>query len=442
FGSNEADLQWPGEREWEYRLLFDRPEGFPEDDDIHLVFQGLDTYASAWLNGEEILKADNMFVEWETDVSNLLKDHDNELLLRFSPVHSMDSLRISRAGLDPVTDYAVHRKAAYHFGWDWGPRFLTMGIWQDVFLESRPQARIADVFIRQDSVSKDVAVLSALIDLEGALSAVGRLVAVVNGKEWKIDVPEGDLHDIVLEMRLEQPMLWYPRGMGQQHLTAFSFSLVMDDEVLHEHEVITGLRRLELNQEPDSCGRSFAFSVNGQAVFARGANLIPLDMFPSRVEPEEYEALLHLAANAGVNMLRIWGGGIYEKEQLYDLCDRLGILIWQDFMFACSMYPADSHFMNSVALEAGQQVRRLRNHPSIAIWCGNNENWVGWNNWGWQEKYSAPERVKAELDYASLFDSLLPGVVARYDPGKSYWPSSPLHNWAREDVWDGGDLHY
>lgn len=442
FGANEPDLQWIGERGWEYHLRFDLPEGFARETDMYIVFNGLDTYAEVFLNGRSILTTDNMFVRWEVECSDILKETDNELLVSFSPVSGMDSLRITNSGVRAVTDYALHRKAAYHFGWDWGPRYLTSGIWQEVILEQRSPARIADAFIRQDSISDGLAIVTAVIDLEGALSSQGRLKVICDGREWTVDVPAGEIEDIALEMRIEEPRLWNPNGMGEQHLSEFSFTLASGGMPCHEYEVRTGLRRLELVQESDSCGRSFAFSVNDRPLFARGANLIPLDMFPSRVDPSEYESLLNLAADAGVNMLRVWGGGIYENEMLYDLCDRLGILVWQDFMFACSMYPADSLFLNSVALEASQQVIRLRNHPCLAIWCGNNENWVGWNNWGWKDMYTEDERLKVEQDYRALFDTLLPGIVGSLDPGRAYWPSSPLHNWAREDVWDGGDLHY
>jgi len=442
FGTNEMDLQWIGERSWEYRLRFDLPRLPAQDEAMVLVFDGLDTYARVFFNGKEVLAADNMFVRWEVELRQDWQEEENELRVVFSPTVSMDSLRQSLAGWAPPSSYALHRKAAYHFGWDWGPRFLDQGIWKAVRLEFRPPHRISDVHIRQDSVSADRALLTAVCALNGRFGPGMMLEVRSGGKVWTGSVPEGQDPLMMLRLELDTPSLWWPRGLGPQDLQDFKIRLLQGRQELDVKEVVTGLRSLALVQDQDSCGRSFRFRVNGRDIFARGANLIPLDMFPARVAPEEYEYLVRLAAEAGVNMLRVWGGGIYEDNLFYELCDRYGILVWQDFMFACSMYPADSAFLQSVAQESQQQVQRLRNHPCLALWCGNNENWVGWNNWGWKDMYTSEQQMKVEADYALVFDSLLPEVVHALDPGKAYWPSSPLHNWAREDVWDGGDLHY
>jgi beta-mannosidase len=232
--------------------------------------------------------------------------------------------------------------------------------------------------------------------------------------------------------------------MGEPHLYTITWELLRGSQIAEKGHRRIGLRTIELVQDRDSIGQSFYFNINGLPVFIKGANYIPQESFLPRVPDSVYETLLEAARKAHMNMLRIWGGGIYEKELFYDLCDEKGILVWQDFMFACALFPGDSAFFNNVAAEVSDQVIRLRNHPCLALWCGNNEVDEGWKNWGWQRqyKYSPADSAAVYHDYLALFDSLIPAVLDRHDPWRPYIASSPLHGWGRSLSMKEGDSHY
>ena len=244
------------------------------------------------------------------------------------------------------------------------------------------------------------------------------------------------------QVQIPKPRLWWPNGLGEAHLYAVEAVLDLGRRV-DTLSTRFGLRKLELVTEADSIGESFFFRVNGVPVFMKGANVIPMDHFPSRVGPEQYEGLFRDAAEANMNMLRVWGGGIYEEDVFYDFADQYGILIWQDFMFANGMYPGDSLFLDNIRQEATEQVRRLRTHPSLALWCGNNEMDEGWKNWGWARNYDTPEDSAAVRDaYEEIFHGVLPQVVAQEDPSRRYWPSSPSLGWGNPESMNRGDSHY
>jgi beta-mannosidase len=321
------------------------------------------------------------------------------------------------------------RKAPYQFGWDWGPRLVTSGIWEPVILEAWSSARIADVYTRQKQLAETEALLSSILEIESTgkqMATVNILVddEVVQTKEVSLN---SGVNEVEVEYEIENPELWWPNGLGEQnmyHLTAQVVTSQGKSEFTHT----LGLRTVELVREKDKVGVSFYFKVNGHPVFMKGANVIPNDVFLDRVTPEKYEHIIKSAHDSNFNMLRVWGGGIYEKNIFFDLCDKYGILIWQDFMFACNMYPGDPEFLNSVKEEAEYNVRRLRNHPSIALWCGNNEVLEAWFQWGWKfnNTQKQPEGAKAMWKaYKDIFLDILPGAVKSYDPDRSYWASSP-----------------
>ncbi len=243
---------------------------------------------------------------------------------------------------------------------------------------------------------------------------------------------------------LDHPRLWWPNGMGEAYLYELQSQLYLDDVLIDSKTQRNGLRKIEVVQEADSAGSSFYFKVNGSSLFIKGANYIPQDNFLTRVDDRQYEDLISDAVQANMNMLRVWGGGVYEREIFYELCDKHGLLVWQDFMFACNMYPGNPEFLKSVSKEAGQQIKRLRNHPCIALWCGNNEVDEGWKNWGWQKQmgYTGEDSLKLWQAYQDIFDSILPQAVSNLDPGAFYWPSSPMHGWGHEESMKQGDSHY
>lgn len=449
YRDHERELQWIGKTDWEYETTFGVAPSLLSRRHVELIFEGLDTYATVTLNGVRLLDADNMFRIWRVDARSALREGENTLRVHFrSPINEvlprMKALGYELpASNDQGEKTSPHtRKAPYQYGWDWGPRFVTSGLWRPVRLEAWDGARIADFRVVQKSLGRAAAELAAVVEVVADEEQDARLfVAEDRGgrlAERSVRLRPG-LNRLTLDFQIRRPRLWWPAGLGPQNLYRLRAQLLVGGRASAEVSTRTGLRTLELRQRPDPWGKSFEFVVNGVPVFAKGANWIPADSFPTRVTRERYRQLLTSARDANMNMLRVWGGGIYEAEDFYDLCDELGLLVWQDFMFACSMYPGDTAFLENVRAEAADQVRRLRNHPSIALWCGNNEVETAWHHWGWKQQLPA----KLWDDYLKLFHDLLPGVVAEHDPARAYWPSSPSSNLeADANSQKIGDVHY
>ncbi|MEZ5306267.1 MAG: glycoside hydrolase family 2 protein [Pyrinomonadaceae bacterium] len=450
YRDNEKSLQWISKRDWEYRLVFNAPQADSKGERKELVFEGLDTYADVFLNSKKILSADNMFRTWRVEVGTLLRERANELVIKFrSPINevlprmaALDyELPASNDQGEKTSPYT--RKAPYQFGWDWGPRFVTSGIWRNVRLVSWEKARILDLNIIQDDVSKRKARITASVEIEVEAGADASVVLndAKTGKRLAskgLGLVEGR-NNVEFEIEIDNPRLWYPVGFGDQEMYEFSAEVSIGDRSTDAFSRRTGLRTLELRQKPDNYGTSFEFVVNGIPVFARGANWIPADVFPTRVTREKYRTLLTSLRDANMNMIRVWGGGIYEDDAFYELADELGLLVWQDFMFACSMYPGDKDFLENVRAEAIDNIKRLRNHPSIALWVGNNEIETAWLHWDWKE--NNPSHMWD--DYQKLFNRLLPEIVEEFDPGRTYWPSSPSSNYQADPESERiGDMHY
>jgi beta-mannosidase len=337
------------------------------------------------------------------------------------------------------------RKAPYQYGWDWGPRLVTSGIWKPVYIRAWDKVKLSDIQVVQNKINNDTAFLTANFEMESLLDQKCEL-EVRNGKirlmETSVHLTKG-LNIIPVDFIILNPSLWWPNGLGEQILYDLNFNIKASQFTDSINKKI-GLRTIELVTEKDSIGESFLFRVNGLPVFMKGANYIPQDNFPSRVTPEKYENVIQSAVDANMNMLRVWGGGIYENDVFYDLCDQKGILVWQDFMFACNMYPGDSTFLETVKQEAIQNVKRLRNHPCLALWCGNNEVDEGWHNWGWQKAlgYSFSDSSEVWNNYLKVFEELLPQTVKAYSPYTPYIPSSPRIGWGHEEAMAEGDMHY
>jgi beta-mannosidase len=447
YGTNEKDLQWIEREDWEYRAAFDVKKELLARANIELDFEGLDTYADVFLNDSLLFNADNMFREWRASCKGLLREKANLLRVYFhSPVNAVQE-RWSSLGYElPGGPRVLTRKAAYQYGWDWGPRFVTSGIWRPVRLRSWDEARITGLHIVQRSVTQKEARFSAQFEIESAAERrVTLSVYCGNKNRGRIDVDlAAGRNSVELDFSIPEPKLWWTNGLGMPNLYHFLGEIRTGGEIVDWVEERVGIRTIELVQENDAAGKSFYFKLNGVPVFMKGANYIPQDNFLPRVTRESYESLIGNAANAGMNMLRVWGGGVYEDDIFYDLCDENGILVWQDFMFACAMYPGDDAFLASVRQEAIENVKRLRNHPCIALWCGNNEIDEAWHNWGWQRqyKYSAIDSARIWGDYGKLFHELLPAVVEELDPGKPYRPSSPSFGRADPRSLSEGDSHY
>lgn len=446
YGTNEKLVQWIDKKDWEYKTTFQVADEIRSEEHVDLIFHGLDTYADVYLNGIPILSADNMFRVWEVNVKTILKAVNNELRIVFrSPIQEdlpkLEALGYqlpaandqSEVGKKRVSIFA--RKAPYHYGWDWGPRFVTSGIWRDIELRAWSEDYIADAYIHQNKVSESVATLTAVLEVNVDQAGPRVIRIETDGREWtkEASLPAGE-SKVSVDFELESPKLWWSRGLGEPHMYTFKVQLLdtTGSRTKAERQIKTGIRSIRLVQEADEYGTSFYFELNGVPVFAKGANHIPNDSFITEVTYERYRHEIESAALANMNMLRVWGGGIYEQDVFYDLCDEYGILVWQDFMFACSMYPGDEAFLASVRHEAADNIKRLRNHPSIALWCGNNEidsAWAHYNEnggWGWKKDFTQEQREKIWADYEAIFHHLLPEVIEELVPGADYWPSSPI----------------
>ena len=429
YRDNEMQQSWIGETDFIYRRTFDVSDDLLEHDSVLLRCHGLDTIATITLNGDELAKTENMFRTYEFDVKSRLKSGENNIEIYFAApftyMNKMDAEKGEMAGwVEPmrISSGAWIRKEPCNFGWDWGPKMPTSGIWRDIELVAFNDARLTDVHIMQTHNDGDVNLLiniatenitSGKVAADVRISLHDDTVVEISG----LTLVEG-LADITLPV--DDPQLWWPNGMGEQPLYDVDITLLNSSgDKLDAVRKKIGLRRLILEQHADEWGESFYFSCNGIPYFAKGANWIPVSPYPGKATAADYEIFVKAAADANMNMLRVWGGGIYEDDSFYDFCDQYGITIWQDFIFACGTYPAhDDDFMANVKVEAEQNVRRLRHHPSIALWCGNNEIEQGMPDPTWKESLSWE-------NYSKLFDRLLPDVTRELDPETSYWPGSP-----------------
>jgi beta-mannosidase len=459
---NEHDVQWIDKVDWEYQTSFQVEKQLLENDQILLDFQGLDTYAEVILNSQKILESDNMFRQWEVNVKDILKEGENVLHILFRspiregikkydangyiiPVSGNDLAEIGQVeGGKMVSIYT--RKAGYHFGWDWGPRLVTSGIWRPVCLKAWKEARIKDIRYVLKSLSAEKASYTAIFEIESQDSRQANIRVENNGtllagKAVQLS-PGTGIYEVDFE--IVEPKLWWTNGLGEPYLYTLSGKLTAG-KLKTSKDTKIGVRTLEFVREKDSRGTTFLFKLNGVPVFMKGANYIPNDMFLPRVTPEKYRNVIKTAKISNMNMLRVWGGGVYEEDLFYDLCDEAGILVWQDFMFACAMFPDDQAFLENVKQEAIDNVKRLRNHPCVALWCGNNEILVAWKNWGWEKAEMAknPE-VAASIwkGYADIFQNILPGVVHAYDPQRGYVDSSPSAGLGIVPDLINGDEHY
>ncbi len=448
YRDNEAKLQWIENADWEYRSAIQATPEMLKRKNIELVFQGLDAYAEVYLNGKPVLTADNMFREWRADIKPLLKPGANDVLVVFPSIIRMATKVAAKdkwQGKTGTADKTYIRKAAYEYGWDWGPRFVTSGIWRPVMLELWDAARISDLHIRQRDVNAELAHLTAEVEITAAENGTAKVAIeyVHRGKRQELShsvaVHPGVNHvDVPIE--ISKPELWYPTGYGPQTMYQFDARLKVG-KAEDQRAVRTGLRSVVLRRELDQWGRSFEFVVNGIPVYAKGADVIPFDSFPTRVTTEQYRRVLESAKEANMNMIRHWGGGYYETDEFYDLCDQLGIMIWQDFMFGNDWQPGTYPFKQNAAQEAEDQLRRLRNHPSIVLWCGNNETEAAFS-WNDRQKLDPEVRLRMWTDYLTVFSGILPRAVERLTPEIPYWPSSPSADYEdTSPTFDSGDMH-
>jgi beta-mannosidase len=451
-GRGEAEAAWVCDREWWWRTRIEAP-AIPDGDVAELVFEGLDTFATIYLDGEEIGRAANMFRRYVLDVTPRLKPGQAHVLaIRFDPpvlaveveplpVWTSFTDRVSRSNRNQM------RKAQFGWGWDWGPDLPTVGIWLPARLDIGPAARITDVRFQTKSIAPDLAEVEIELTLSAGVDRAAAIAITLTDPDGRVvyrhqaaadDVPSS------IRVKIPDPRLWWTADLGDQPLHELRVQLFEADRTLDEVTQRVGLRTLVLDQsaDPDEPGTTFfRFVLNGVPIFAKGACWVPASSFVGAVDAAAYARLIDQTVAANMNMIRVWGGGVYEPDLFYDLCDQRGVLVWQDFMFACAHYPEGEAFTASVTAEIEDQVRRLRHHPCLALWCGNNENQAIHRIDG--------DRMGVDLPLSGrhLYDEVMPAVVTRLDPATPYWPGSPwggpnpnsmkagdVHDWT---VWHG-----
>jgi len=438
FRKNEQELKMVEESDWEYSTTLNISNELAAYDHIELQFDGIDTYADIYLNDSLLFRADNMFIGWTAPVKDFIKTGENSLRIYF---HSAVRVGLEKLRKVPYTLMAANelapenertnvftRKAPFHYGWDWGPRLVTCGVWKPVKIEAWNTVKIDDLYVKPVKITAEKASYKAMVELvSDVASQVGFEVWVDNKKlDSRTDttIQQGNtLYGI--DFAIEKPELWWTNGLGGQKLYQVEVRMMLGNKIVQTVSLRIGVRTLELVQERDSVGSSFMFRLNGIPVFMKGANYIPSDIFTTRNTLDNYKRVVRDALDANMNMLRVWGGGIYENNELYDLFDEHGILAWNDFMFACNVQPIDSLHLDNIRKEADYNVKRLRNHPSVALWCGNNENLTAWFTWNWKNRYPKGFSDSLWRGYEKIYYEILPGAVNRYHPEVSYWPSSP-----------------
>ncbi|WP_135363787.1 beta-mannosidase [Halosimplex halophilum] len=448
---NELDVQWVGKSDWTYRRTVEVDERLLDHDRVLLQCDGLDTVATVSVNGQVVGESVNMHVGHEFDVSDALVPGENEVTVAFrSPVEYGQERAAEYPYEVPCIRYPVDqpgrpfvRKAQCHYGWDWGPCLPTMGIYRDIAVVAYSEPRVRYTKTEQDHDGEGVDLtVRAGVDAPtaGTYDLTVEVADTVVTESVDLDAGEQDV-ELTVPVDEDAVELWWPSGYGDQPLYDLDVS-VGDSEgrTHHTHSDRVGFREVDLVVEPDDAGTSFYFEVNGEPVYAKGANTIPTSPFYGEVTEERYEHLVRSAADANMNMLRVWGGGYYEEEAFYDLCDEYGILVWQDFMFSCSLHPANDEFLDTVEEEVRYQVRRLANHPSVAVWCANNENEEAAQNW-----FVEHDHHEDHLDdYAALYEETVGPACREEDPSRTYWPGSPSSGPDELEpyVFEKGDIHY
>lgn len=463
-GTNEAAIQWAGLAGWEMRRTLEVTPAMLAHGQLDLVFDGIDTFATVSVNGQAVLRADNAHRTWRVPVRGLLHAGANEIVVRFaSPIRALQPMVLRQAhplpgeydsafGDEPkgVQTSPYIRKPKYQYGWDWGPRIVTIGLWHGVRLEGWDGARLATLDMQQDALGDREARLTVRLNVEADTTAPLTVELVVTAPDGTALPPvkrtvsvEPGKNVVTVPLTIPAPQRWWPVGLGAQPLYQVAARIVDGAGAGQVVSRTLGLRTVELIRD----NGAFGFKVNGVPVFAKGANLIPFDSLPSRVTPATMDRMLADARAANMNMIRVWGGGTYLDDAFYASADRLGLMIWQDFMFGGAVPPADAAYRASVAAEADEQVARLGSHPAIVVWTGGNEVLSGWANWSdrkdFKKAVGPDEQERIATGMTVLFDRVLRDAVSAHSPQTPYWPGSPSTDYEGPvDTDAAGDRHF
>ena len=436
YSDNELKMGWIAECDWIYQTNFD----FIGDtqNNVDLVLEGLDTICEIYLNEIELGGTDNMYLSYRYNVKDILRSVNNTLkIIIKSPIcyASKQEKKYCKLPVALNSTRVYIRKAQYSFGWDWGPSFPTSGIWRGVYIEEWSDVKIESLVFNTKIIDKYFAEVEVIVSTNSIASKGNSIIVSLSNGDSVImqRVLIQKLKNNKIEIKVKNPKLWWPNGEGEQALYLLQVIIIDDDDViLDEVQRNVGIRKIELILK-DKEVSTFKFRINNKDIYFKGVNWIPADSFLPRVTKNKYSDLLTLAKQANMNIIRVWGGGIYENDEFYDLCDELGLLVWQDFMFACGSYPENDEFIANIKEEVTQNVLRLQYHTCIALWCGNNEN-----EWIWFQEQNLSFK---KMPGYKIFHSIIPGILKSLDPGRPYWPSSPFGNDNDPNSFNSGNTH-
>ncbi len=444
YRENEDEVKALYNFNYEYIKSFQIDSKFLENERIILAFDGVDTIADIFVNGQKIAHTENFHVEYRYEVKSYLKEGENEIkVVLYSPSQYIKNAQDMRplwgVTWQTMPGYNHIRKPHYMFGWDWGPMLPDLGIWNNVSLIEQNTAVIEDFLVRQKHFTGSVE-LEVLVECDVFENQKVELLCEVtspNGEKIKSQIIAFNGKNL-LDLTIQCPLLWWPNGLGEQNLYGICVSLLKGGKAISTMEKELGLRTLTINRSPDKWGESFCFEVNGKAIFATGANYIPEDNILGLCTKERTKTTLQNCVDANFNCVRVWGGGLYATDYFMELCDKMGLVVWHDFMFACAIYDLDEAFKNNITKEVICNIKRLRNHASLGMFCGNNEMEIAWTEWG------LPENLKLRQDYFEQFERIIPELVKKYSPDIFYWPASPSSEggFVEPNADSRGDAHY
>jgi len=428
--------------DYEYERSFHMDEALLASDKLYLYCEGLDTLCNIYLNERLLLDTNNMHRTYEIEIKNYVKAGTNRINIRFySPVNYINTKNreVPIWGANAMPGFPHLRKAHYMFGWDWGPRIPDMGIWRNIYIKAYNVAKIEELITTQEHSDNKVSLEINVVVDNWSQSVLTLFATISSSNGYSIrKMVRVDDSKIPIKVEISNPKLWWPSGYGSQPLYKVKVELAKSNTVIDTKEYRIGLRTLNIRKEIDEWGESFEFNVNGVSIFAMGANYIPEDNLLSRCNRDRTERLIKQAVAANMNCIRVWGGGIYPEDYFYDLCDEYGLIVWQDFMFACADYELTEEFALNISKEAEDNIMRIRHHACIGVWCGNNENEEAIQYWG------IPERASTREDYIKQYEVILSGIVKKLDPNTFYWPSSPSKkgSFVDQEKENKGDAHY
>lgn len=452
---NETKLGWIDSTSWTYTSSFIISKEDIISENIQLKCSNINTYSTIYINDISLAQTSNEFLEYNFNIKPYLNEGNNSIKIVIDPAYKKLKYISEQYNTLESEKRVISRKAQYRYGWDWHPKMLSCGF-NKISIElynKTPKIEFANIQTKE--IKKDKSLMLLNVGLSN-LSKGNYIIKLSNfrysndyhylsepqytldkDKEFVFNFSKDTSNTFQAEFTILNPKLWYPNGFGKnQYLYDAVLEIIENNygntKSINKQNIRFGIRTIELVQEKDSIGQSFYFKVNGKPLFIKGANYIATE--------SQYINSLDYAVSANMNMLRVWGGSRYLSEGFLSLCDEFGILVWQDFPFACALYPADSSFLENVKQEAEQNVKRIASHPSLALWCGNNEIWEGWMNWGWKQEVK--DSAKAVENYNKLFKELLPNIVKEYTPTINYIHTSPLHGWGRKESLTHGDCHY